>query len=282
MNGFRADLHCHSTYSDGTFTPDQLIQHAVNKGLQGLSITDHDTVEAYKTAFSLSQKAGLQLIPGVEFSTTHNDDSIHLLAYAFVPTHPSIVGLCAQHAVRRNERNEEILENLAMLHMPISKKELFCIAGENLEERSVGRPHIALAMIKKGYVSSIQEAFKKYLGEGRPAYAKGRIISSRETIEIIHEAKGLAVIAHPHLIENQKTLKDLLQMSFDGIECYYANFQIDTNARWIKLAKKKNWLATGGSDFHGTVKPAIELGASWVNQEIFHILSNHYRTHAIL
>lgn len=271
MQPFRADLHCHSTCSDGTLSPVDLIQAALSAGLQGLSITDHDTIAAYSLAVDAAKQNPISLIPGVEFSTTLDDTSVHLLGYSYRLSSPSILDLCRRHAIRREERNREILEKLTRLKMPLTMEEV--AVGT---PGSVGRPHIALAMVQKGYVPNIQEAFKRFIGDGRPAFARGSPISADETLAVIREANGLAIIAHPHLIQDPAILKKLLQMSFDGIECYYARFPLESNAPWIEIASKRGWLMTGGSDFHGAVKPNISLGASWVGEEAFKRLQEQH------
>ena len=124
-------------------------------------------------------------------------------------------------------------------------------------------------MIKKGYVGSIDEAFKKYLGEGKSCFDPGEIISVSETMDIIHKAGGKVFIAHPHLVSRKSILTELLSMSFDGIECFYANFPMKKNLRWLEFAKTHDLLMSGGSDFHGSVKPHISLGASFTNLEYF-------------
>lgn len=271
MNDFRADLHCHSTFSDGSESPLQLIRLAKEKGLSGLSITDHDTVSAYAEAIPLCKEAGLALLTGVEFSTAMSGHSIHILGYGFSPTAVSILDLCSRHTKRRELRNNMMLESLA--------KHSINITGEDLEAaipndgkhaaRTIGRPHIALAMVKKGYVETPHEAFNKYLGEGRPCYVQGTTFTVEETIEAIHAGGGAAVIAHPHLVKNSAIVSELLKKPFDGIECYYGKFLSNEHKRWLKVAKKKGWLITGGSDFHGTAKPSIDLGCSWVGKEDF-------------
>lgn len=268
MKDFRADLHCHSTCSDGTYTPRELVTLAVEIGLKGLAITDHDTVDAYPQAFPLAQSLGLELLTGVEFSTGLFGTSVHLLGYGFQWDHPAIQALCQKHTQRRADRNAQILAKLAELGFPLEWEEIIPIS----EHHTIGRPHIANAMVKRGYVSSIQEAFKKYIGDGKPAFSRGITFSPQETIETLHAAHGKAIIAHPHLIDNPDVLRALSEMPFDGIECYYAKFMRDQNTRWIQLANKKNWIKTGGSDFHGTVKPTIPLGASWVDEETFNLL----------
>lgn len=277
MNSFRADLHCHSTCSDGSLSPVEIVQLAKQIGLSALSISDHDTIEAYKTAIPAAKEAGITLITGVEFSTMLGDTSVHILGYGFSPDDPSILALCDQHTARRHERNSQMLKLLAKHGMPISEEELAAACSHNLDQpskHSTGRPHIALAMIKKGYVPSIQDAFSMYLAEGRSCYAPGAPFSIEETLDVIHRANGMAVIAHPHLQKRSKVIKKLLEMNFDGIECYYGNFPPQRHEKWLRIAANKNWLITGGSDFHGAIKPHIPLGCSWINEEKFQILLN--------
>lgn len=265
MSSFRADLHCHSTCSDGTLTPEQLVTLAVARGLSGLSITDHDCVDAYQLALPLAQEKNLLLLTGAEFSSNHQGHSVHILAYAFPCKNTAIQELCNRHSKRREERNQGILDLLRNKGMPIDPQTITALG-------SVGRPHIAQAMIESKYVKTIEEAFYKFLGDGKCCYVPGNPVSTEETIEIIHSAGGLAVIAHPHLIKNSAVVASLLELPFDGIECYYARFGPSDNSVWIDIAEKKRWIITGGSDFHGTVKPDISLGSSWVNAHTFNIL----------
>lgn len=279
MKDFFADLHCHTTCSDGSKTPEEIVMLAKEIGLSGLAITDHDSIAAYPLAQPLAKTQGIELITGVEFSTLHNKTSIHILGYAFPPDSPIIQSFCEKHTLRRLDRNHAILRLLEKKHLPISESELFAESHhEDLKAKTtVGRPHIAQAMIKKGYVKTIQEAFQKYLGEGKSCYAEGASFSTLETLELIHQAKGLAVIAHPHLIDNQHVLSDMLEMNFDGIECYYAKFNMDKHKRWLKIAAKKHWMITGGSDYHGDIKPNLPLGASYVDETLFKPLYDHFQ-----
>lgn len=275
---FRADLHCHSTCSDGTFSPENIIQLASDIGLSAISITDHDTIDAYTTAAPKAKEMGIDLISGAEFSSVLGDHSVHILAYAFPLNSQIIKDFCLKHHERRVERNKMILQLLEQHSMPISEQDVYDVLSLDtpFDHRSIGRPHIAQAMLKKGYIESITEGFQKYLAEGKSCYAQGASFSAQETIDVIHEAKGLAVIAHPHLINHSPTLQELLKMNFDGIECYYAKFPKGSEKRWIKLAEYRNWLITGGSDFHGAIKPQIPFGASWVDEERFNKLKTHF------
>jgi 3',5'-nucleoside bisphosphate phosphatase len=262
---FRADLHCHTTFSDGTMTPSELLAHAKQIGLSALAITDHDTIEAYGTAPAVAKQLGLLLGHGVEFSSTFEGLSVHILGYDFDLLSSSIQVLCEKHRLRRKERNKAILEKLSRLQMPILEEELL-----EMGERSIGRPHIAKLMVQKKYVPTIKQAFNRYIGDGKPCFAPGKEISAEETIAVIHEGGGKAFIAHPHLLGHAAKTKRLLELKFDGIECHYARFLPEQESRWLKIAKEKNWLVSGGSDFHGSNKEYIELGCSWVNEVIFH------------
>lgn len=257
------DLHMHSTYSDGTLTPEELIVLAEKKGLKGISITDHDSISAYPEAFLYAKKHQINLIPGIELSCHFKNQSTHILGYSFDHAHPSIIGLCKRHSERRTNRNLEILEKLKSLGIEISENELHAST-----QGVVGRPHIAKILVKRGLVADIPDAFKTYLGEGKKAYCPGEIFSVEEAIQVIHEAKGFAVLAHPHLHYNHAFVKELLNAHrFDGIECVYAIMPAAKNAPWINYAKQKNLLITGGSDFHGTIKPMIPLGSATVQEE---------------
>lgn len=280
MIPFQADLHCHTTCSDGTLTPSEIVLLAKKIGLSGLSITDHDSIEAYATALPLAKEVGIEMFSGAEFSTTLKEVSVHILAYGFSLQNPLIQQLCDAHNIRREERNRTILHNLSKHHMHITEAELMSSATNDGTRKKVtiGRPHIAMAMMKKGYVKNIREAFDKYLGENRNCYAPGEPITTEDTLEILHRANSLVVIAHPHLIYHSATVQQLLTLNFDGIEGYYARFNNDQNKRWLKVAKKKNWLITGGSDFHGENKPNIPLGCSWVSEETFKTIQERYKS----
>lgn len=279
MTFFRADLHSHSTCSDGTMTPEQLLHHAAELGLNALSITDHDTIDAYTPdIFTLAKDLKIELLIGVEFSTILDSVSVHLLGYNFSLENPKILDFCSRHKNRRTVRYREILKLLEAHGMPIIEEELLETAKStqpSLQDRIIGRPHIAQMMVKLGYVESIQEAFKKYLGDGRSCYVQGEYVTPEETIKILHDAGGIAVIAHPHLIKETKVLPRLLKMDIDGIECYYSKFQESEHRRWFKIAERHNLLITGGSDFHGDVKPSIPLGCSWIDEEHFRKLQNY-------
>lgn len=268
---FLADLHCHSTCSDGSLSPAELVDLALATHLQGLSITDHDSIEAYPAIISYGQSKGISILPGVEFSAHHEKQSVHILAYSFDPTHPSILSLCKKHKERRQERNQLIIKNLQQEGFNISHEEL-----NATHSAAIGRPHIARLLVEKGCVPDILTAFKLYLGDGKKCYAVGTPVSAIETLEVIHAARGLAMIAHPHLFRNHSFVKRLLQLPFDGIECYYARMRAEQNAPWVSLATSRQLLITGGSDFHTT---AHALGSTTIAWNDFEPLLNHFHSH---
>lgn len=268
MNAFRADLHCHSIYSDGSDTPATLLTMAKRLGLQGLSITDHDSIDAYTPElFTLADELNVRLLPGVEISSELKESSVHILAYGKEIISGALCSFLEEMQKRRRARNLAILEKLSAKNMPISEEELMAYAVQ----RTIGRPHIAELMVQKGYVSCLYEAFDKYLKEGRPCYASGIKYTPTEVIEVIHQAKGRAVLAHPHFLKSSLANR-LLSLPFDGIECYYGNLAKSFEVPWVKLAKKRNLIATGGSDYHGAIKPHIALGCSTVDESTFNQL----------
>lgn len=260
---FRVDLHCHSNCSDGQLTPVELLRLAHKLGLKGLSITDHDTVEAYsQETFDEAKALNLILCTGVEFSCQFNDVNVHVLGYNFDLSSERLKNLCLRHQHRRKDRNAKILKKLAAKGMPLDEEEL----STKIKTNVIGRPHIAYLMIEKGYVSSISEAFNLYIGDGKSCFDPGDSFSIDETLEILHEANGKAFIAHPHLIKRRKIVRELLKKPLDGLECYYALFKHRDNQKWLDIVNERNWLISGGSDFHGELKPYISLGASWVDE----------------
>jgi predicted metal-dependent phosphoesterase TrpH len=262
---FRADLHMHSFCSDGVNSPSELCHLAKAARLAGISITDHDTLQAYTPElFRLAEELNLQLLTGAEISSEVDGQSIHVLAYG---VDASLQPFLDQVVVRREERNQRILEKLA-------KKGIRIEPSEIVSKGIVGRPHIAQAIVKKGAASSIQDAFNRYIKDTGPCYALGGKFTPFEVIEAIHRAKGKAVLAHPHFIKRGRLLRHLLSLSFDGLECYYGTLHKAQEAPWVKIAKEKGLIATGGSDYHGPLRPHSPLGCSWVGEETFCKLKN--------
>ncbi len=266
LDQFKADLHSHTYYSDGSASPKELIDHAIEIGLSALSITDHDTVDAYVEAIPYANQKGFCLVSGVEFSAIFKKRNVHILGYGLDIHHPLLHSFCRLQQSRRKDRNLRMLEKLKRFRFEISENDL-----EELEKlhRTVGRPHIANIMLQKGYVRSIQEAFSIYLGDGRCCYEQGDTASIDEVIDVVKQCRGKVFLAHPHLLQDGLFVKEVLQHDFDGIECYYARCPKEKERRWLKIAKERSLLISGGSDYHGTMKPHIPLGCSWISFEDF-------------
>ncbi|OGN62017.1 MAG: hypothetical protein A3F40_04435 [Chlamydiae bacterium RIFCSPHIGHO2_12_FULL_27_8] len=272
---FKADMHMHSYFSDGTNSPKDLIALAKKNNINAISITDHDTVAGYnKNLFTFAKKNDVILIAGSEISSEFMNESIHILAYNFDLKNIVFLNFLKEIQKRKKERNKEILKKLQKYNIEISLQELYEFAlSKGVSKTVVGRPHISMLMKEKKYISTIQEAFDKYFRDNGPCYVSGLRFSAEEVIKIIHQANGKAFIAHPHLI-SQKAFKKLINLPFDGIEVYYSKLFLHIETQFLKKAKEKKLLISGGSDFHGDLKPHISLGCSWVDEEAFNKIIN--------
>lgn len=260
---FRADLHIHSNCSDGTDSPLKILELAKTAKLSGLSITDHDTIQAYTPElFAAAQDLQLELLMGVEISSEWQGLTVHILAYSF---DLQLQEFLIQVQEKRSERNRRILEKLKKKGIDIDENELKSSGPSQI----VGRSHIAEAMMKKTGVASMQEAFDRYLKDDASCYAQGGKFAPHEVIHAIHRNNGLAVLAHPHFLKRGRFLKEILALPLDGLECYYGRLPKEQEKQWIKIARERQWLLTGGSDYHGSLRPYIPIGASWVDEETF-------------
>ena len=178
--------------------------------------------------------------------------------------------------MRRDDRNQKIVEKLSKGGMSISMEEVRALSPE---ASSYGRPHIALALQKKGYIDDLSLAFRHYIGSGKPFYVSGEKWTVGEAIDAVHEAGGKAVLAHPHLLTQKKIIKNLLEMPFDGLEGYYDGASCQENERWCQEARTRNWLITGGSDFHGSVRTRVMFGSSWAPEETIDCLQELFVSH---
>ena len=246
------DLHIHSIYSDGTATPTQLIELARASQLSGFALTDHDTVEGVPEVLRLGQEHGLKVVSGVEINAHHGDLSVHILGYGFDPEHAQLKAWLAKLQQFRNERNLQILEKLAALGIRLHFEELeqFSHCGQT------GRPHIARLLVAKGYVKNTTQAFARYLGRDKAAWCSRFTYSAAESIAIIHQAGGVAVLAHPGIIDltlrkQPQLIRELTERHLDGLEIHYPRHTKKVTQFFSDLAQQYNLLTTGGSDYHG-------------------------------
>lgn len=254
------DLHIHSTMSDGTLTPKEIVKLAARKGLKAIALTDHDTFEGVQQAIDGAEGLDLEVVSGIELSVKCHGVSAHLLGYLFDHNSSKFQMALSDVQEGRIARNERILKKLSAFNIQISISELknYAKVGQ------IGRPHIAKIMVKKGYSKSMDEAFDVYLGATGKAYTPRHLFAIDEAIDHIKKAGGIAVLAHPYTvykseIEFKGVVDELLGMGLDGIEAYYPAHSRKFRNEMIQLAIKKDLLVTGGSDYHGDIRPGTTL-----------------------
>lgn len=239
------ELHCHTTFSDGTLTPTELVNAAVKAGVQALAITDHDTLAGWDEAIAAATSYNLEIVPGLELSTVHNNHSMHILG--FYPNREKLQTPLIERLESRKRRAQQILDQLAAIGLPIQMPEL----GEGM---APGRPHIAGAMVQAGYVSSAREAFDRFLGDGKPAYVSYEKFSSLDGIALLRDCDAVPVWAHPYLFRGgnvEAVLPELIAAGLLGVEVYHPNHTPTQIATLEKLCAQHGLLMTGGSDYHG-------------------------------
>ncbi len=264
-----ADLHCHTTASDGTLSPTQLVQMAVAKGLQAVGITDHDTVSGLKEGMEAGKRFGLELVPGLELNTDFCGTEVHILGYYPDLESEVLHQVLSNLQKARCARISLIVSKLRGLGLNISEDRVREISGNG----AVGRPHIAQALEEKGYVTNIKEAFDRYIGPGGPAYVTRYKLAPDEGIKIICRAKGIPVLAHPGLIGRDEIIPELIGVGLAGIEVKHSKHSNTDEQRYTFFAQKYGLLITGGSDYHGPKrKLGVELGCRQVSMECVRLL----------
>lgn len=260
------DLHTHSTASDGTLTPTELIQAAKNAGLEAIALTDHDTTGGLDEAATAAAALEIEFIPGCELSVVSANGNMHILGY-WIPTGPSKLSDSLQYLRdKRHERNHVIMARLNELGLEISYEDVLAVSGGD----AVGRPHIAQVMHAKGYVDDVNEAFRTYLGSEGKAYVPKVKLNPQQAIELLKSVGATVVLAHPFLLglegpDFRGVLQQLKQYGLDGIEAYYTLHRPEQTLQYLQIAQDMNLLVTGGSDFHGAVKPDVQLGIGFGN-----------------
>ena len=262
-----SDLHTHTNFSDGTLSPEELLAEAKNIGLAYLAVTDHDTVDGVKFLYEngLYPGKGIKIIPGVEFSASNSDHDVHLVGYNIDIYNGALSDMINEISEARWTRFSEIVRNLQDRKYNIREADVLQIAGSS---RSIGRFHIARALVKKGAFKSVREAFEKMLGTGKPAYAPRYFPEIEKIIDVIHQAGGQAILAHPKLVGDDSLVEEICA-KVDGLEVFYPFHQPQDIQQYMDFAKKFNLLIVGGSDFHGTASRFVNaLGEFTVADEL--------------
>jgi predicted metal-dependent phosphoesterase TrpH len=245
-----ADLHIHTRSSDGKIAAEEVVRHAQKAELAAIAIADHDTVEGVEIALRVDKRYGIEIIPSVELSSEVENKELHILGYFIDWRAKWFRDKLSQLQEARRERGRNIIEKLGRLGVEIPYETVISSDGKVL-----GRPHIAQAMLDHGYVKTIDEAFYRYLGMGKPAYVKKFPLSPEEAINMIRKLGGVPVLAHPVFARADDMLPELIEMGLRGIEVYHSNHDAKTTEHYEEIAKKYGLLVTGGSDAHGLEVP---------------------------
>lgn len=244
------DLHVHTTFSDGLLTPEQVIDLALKKNIDGIAITDHDTILGIEPAIAYSNEVGnIKVIPGIELGCIFKDEEVHILGYFIDYKGEKIIDITKRLRRNRIARGLEMIKKINDLGMELTIDEVKKLSNKDY----IGRPHIARALINRGYVTSIQDAFNKWLNRGMPAYIERDTLTLIETINLIHQSNGIAVLAHPGLLIDKEIIYYCIDNGIDGLEAIHSKHNDDDVKFLIEISKKLGIIITGGSDCHGHI-----------------------------
>lgn len=269
------DLHTHSTCSDGSMSPQQLVRHAAQKGLVAIALTDHDSVSGVKQAVEEGKRVGVEVVPAIELSV-QSETETHILGYYIDIDHPLLKKALDGVMDARNQRTLNTCKKLNELGFDVSMEEACAIAPSGI----IGRAHFARIMMEKGYISSVKEGFDKWLGVGKPAYDGTQALTARQAVELIKSIGGYSYVAHPHLIRISDDalrafLIELKKYGLDGIEGYYNEYTPEMQDKFQSMAKELGLKISGGTDFHAKMKPHIEIGIGQGDMKIpYSVLEN--------
>jgi hypothetical protein len=270
-----ADLHVHTNLSDGTFTPEKVVEYARAKGLAAVAITDHDCCAGVSPAIIAARSLDVEIIPGVELTAEIDDSEMHILGYLMDWQDSSFTRKLEEISRARKDRAKEILKKLRRYGVNITDEELFEFSAPGC----VGRLHIARLLFKKGYISSVAEAFSKYIGNTCSCYVEKFKLTPKEAVDMISKVGGVSVVAHPKTINLQgKSIDDiivsLVKDGIRGVEVYHSDHSRKDEKNFRALAEKHGLLITGGSDCHGLGKKEVLIGKVKIPYELVEALKN--------
>ncbi len=264
----KADLHVHTTESDGKYSPEEVVKMAVERGLSALAITDHDTFAGYAKA-KLATDSQIEIISGMECTCDFEGREIHVLAYGFNTEDESITSFAQKQKKLRVNRAEKMISKLSNMGYDLDINDVIAESGT----WNISRNHIAKVLVKKGYASHTQQVFNKWLGNDLPAYFKADYKPVKETIDIIHNAGGVAVLAHPASYYSDQDIQYLIDCGLDGFECIHPSHPYNLQQKYATLCDERGLLKTGGSDFHGFKKSELTtLGTVSIDYDNVHVL----------
>ncbi len=259
-----ADLHLHTIFSDGTYTPQELISASVRCGLSAVAVVDHDTILGIEPAIKIAKTGNIEVLAGVELSAEYDSQEVHILGYLIDYKKEKLIDKLEFLKKNRIERIYKIVDKLKNMGVALEAESVFDIAREG----TVGRLHVARAMVKAGLISSIAEAFRKYIGDKGPAYVCNFRFSPSEAIKLIKEAGGIPVLAHPYTLNNDELISKFVDCGLMGLEVYYSEHSQGMINLYLALAREYNLLVTGGSDCHGNAKPEAKIGSVKIPYEL--------------
>ncbi len=256
-----ADLHVHTNFSDSTFSPEQVVKTAAEVGLSAIAITDHDCVDGIEPSIKLAAQYSLEIIPGIELTVDNEGYEVHMLGYFVDWQDQAFRTRLKTIQDSRINRIYKMTELLRAQDVDITAEEVFNVAGCG----SVGRLHVARALMEKGKVRSMDEAFSRYIGASGPCYVEHLSFTPKEAIELLRSAGGVPVLAHPRVTRNDRFVPEFVTYGLRGIEVYHTDHDRSAEKRYLKMAQKHDLLITGGSDCHGIGKGRILLGTVMVD-----------------
>jgi predicted metal-dependent phosphoesterase TrpH len=251
-----ADLHLHTNFSDGTYTPENLAAEAKRRDLKSVALTDHDTVEGCARMGTACEALGIEFIPASELTAELGSEEIHLLGYFLDTSNPRLLRELSKFQEVRQQRIRDMVARINDYGIPLRAEDVFTLANC----RSPGRPHVARAMVQEGFCGGMDEVFERFLKKGKPAWVPKFKMSAADAIELIHQAGGLAVLAHPALNRNDNLIPPLVELGLDGLECYHTKHTPSATQNYLEMAQRLGLLVTGGSDCHGTSKGKPLIG----------------------
>ncbi len=276
------DLHSHSTASDGSEKPAALVDQALEVGLNALALTDHDTLDGIADAKAAASASGLDLIPGTELSLEYDQGGMHLIVLWLSPGPGPLQDRLEELRLGRDLRNELMAERLTELGMPVTVDEILEEGGSG----SIGRPHIAAVMMRKGYVETIEEAFDLWLTSGKPAYIGRPRLTPEEAIRLARDSGAVPIVAHPHTLginrahEMADLLTRLIAAGLVGLEAFCGGYRRHEREGYADLARRFGLVPSGGSDYHGTYKPGLSLGTGYGDLVVPDSIVDELRRHA--